>query len=100
MTYKLSPEDVIRCREIALQNRDLIKAIAVQVSRKADIPVTAIYGPDTSKPVVSARHLVMYLAHMAGLSYPTIGKAMCRDHTTVLDAVRREKARRAKVAGE
>jgi chromosomal replication initiation ATPase DnaA len=95
MSYTLSDEDLKRCRVIALGNRDLIHSIALQVSKKCDVPLQAIYGKSVAKPIVAARHLVMYLAHMAGLSYPAIGKAMKRDHTTVMDAVKREKARRA-----
>lgn len=95
MSYTLSEEDLKRCRVITLGNSDLIKSIALQVSKKCDVPLQAIYGKSMAKPTVAARHLVMYLAHMAGLSYPAIGKAMNRDHTTVMDAVKREKARRA-----
>ena len=95
MTYTLSPEDVKRCRSIATEARDRVRSIAVAVSRSIGIPVSAIYGPDIQRQTVAARHLVMYLAHMEGLSYPIIGRAIGRDHTTVMDAVKREKARRA-----
>jgi chromosomal replication initiation ATPase DnaA len=100
VTFTLSPDDIKRCREIALRNRDLVRDIAIQVAKKSGVPVPSIYGKSMAKPTVAARHLVMYLAHMAGLSYPTIGRAMNRDHTTVMDAVRREKERRAKEAPE
>ncbi len=95
MAYTLSPEDIKRCRAIATEARDRVRAIAVAVARSVGIPVSAIYGPDVQRQTVAARHLVMYLAHMEGLSYPIIGRAIGRDHTTVMDAVKREKARRA-----
>ena len=95
MTYTLSAEDIKRCRAIATEARDRVRAIAVAVARSVGIPVSAIYGPDVQRQTVAARHLVIYLAHMEGLSYPIIGRAIGRDHTTVMDAVKREKARRA-----
>lgn len=95
MTYTLSPEDLKRCRDIAGASRDRIRVIASAVARSSGIPVSAIYGPDIHRQTVAARHLVMYIAYMEGFSYPTIGKAIGRDHTTVLSAVQREKARRA-----
>jgi chromosomal replication initiation ATPase DnaA len=37
----------------------------------------------------------MYEARKAGLSYPQIGRALGRDHSTVIDGVRAEEKRRA-----
>jgi chromosomal replication initiation ATPase DnaA len=95
MKYTLSIDDVKRCRQISLGNRDLVRMIAHAVSQKTGTKVSAIYGTSRAKPAVAARHLVMYLAHKEGLSYPVIGQAMNRDHTTVMDAVKKEIARRA-----
>ena len=99
MSYALSPEDVKRCRKISLGNNDLIKMIAAAISAKTGTGVSAIYGTSVAKPAVAARHLVMYLARKEGLSYPIIGRAMNRDHTTVRDGVLAEMKRRGELPG-
>jgi chromosomal replication initiation ATPase DnaA len=46
------------------------------------------------RTVVIARKVAMYVARKrCGLSYPNIGKAFCRDHTTVMAAERAVTAR-------
>ena len=95
MAYALSPEDVKRCRSISARHNDRVKEIALAVAAETSLPISAIYGPSRVKHIVLARQMVMYLANLDGLSYLAIGKAMNRDHTTVMDAVKREKARRA-----
>ena len=98
MTYALSNEDVLRCRAISLGNRDLIKMIASAVSAKSGTSISSIYGTSRAKPAIAARHLVMYLAHKEGLSYPVIGRALNRDHTTVMHGVKAEQKRRGELA--
>ena len=95
MAYTLSAEDVKRCRLINARHKDRVKEIALAVAAETSLPISAIYGPSRVKHIVLARQMVMYLAHLDGLSYPAIGTAMNRDHTTIMDAVKREKARRA-----
>jgi chromosomal replication initiation ATPase DnaA len=100
VTFTLSPDDIKRCRSISMRYKDRIKEIATAVSAETSIPTSAIYGPGRTADVVNARQLVMYLARQDGMSFPAIGKAMNRDHTTAIAAVRREAARRAKEAPE
>lgn len=94
MTYTLSPEDVKRCRSINSRHKDRVKEIALAVAAETSLPISAIYGTSRVHDIVMARQLVMYLAHLDGLSYPAIGKAMNRDHTTVMAAVKRERIKR------
>lgn len=65
------------------------------VSRRTHVTFAAIVGTDRHKNTARARHIGMALAHEAGNSYPEIGRAFGnRDHTTVMSAVRKIKARR------
>lgn len=69
--------------------------IAAQVAAETGIPLPLILGPRRCKaPVARARQRVMWEARQCGLSYPEIGYAIGRDHTTVLHGVRREAQRR------
>jgi chromosomal replication initiation ATPase DnaA len=94
MKYVLSPDDIIRCRQISHANRDLVKSIAHAVCEKSGTQVSEVFSTNRARHVVATRHLVMYLAHKAGLSYPEIGKAINRDHTTVMEGVKAEQKRR------
>ena len=50
----------------------------------------SILGPKRTKPLVTARHLVMYVIRSTTeLSYPEIGSAFGRDHTSIIHAVRK-----------
>ena len=94
MTFTLSPEDIKRCRALALSHSAAVKDIVQAVADESRISTAAIYGPGRMAAVVAARQLCMYLAHMEGLEYAVIGRAMGKDHTTVREAVRREQERR------
>lgn len=95
MTFTLSPDDIKRCREISTGNRKLIMAIVKLVSKHTGIPVPYIMGVRKSRSVAHARWLAFYLAHdVQGFTLEEIGKAMNRDHTTVLHGVRMERERR------
>ncbi len=60
-------------------------------------------GASRSRSVARARHVAMALTReITGASYPEIGRAFRRDHSTVLDGVRRVELlveRDARVAG-
>jgi chromosomal replication initiation ATPase DnaA len=98
MKYTLSPQDIIRCREISHANRDLIKDIAREISKRTGVSLTAIYSTERAKNVTAARHLVMYLARRSGITYEQIGNALARDHSTVIEAVKKERERRGEDA--
>ena len=99
MTYALSPADIIQCRAINMRHRDSVREISFAVAAETTIPMAAIYGPSKLRYVVQARQLVMYLAHKSGISYPVIGRALNRDHTTIMHGVKAEKIRRGELPG-
>jgi hypothetical protein len=60
------------------------------VARHYSVPVATICAVTRVKSAISARHTAMYIARVAGdFSYPEIGVAFQRDHTTVMNAVSR-----------
>lgn len=77
-------------------SREVDQAIALVEDRTGVSPFE-ILGPYRYADVVHARHLAMWLVrHRWSWSYPQIGKAFDRDHTSVMHAVSRiDGARRA-----
>jgi len=50
----------------------------------------AILCEDRHKSVVFMRHVAMYIAReTCGMSYPELGRAFLRDHTTIMNAVQK-----------
>ena len=94
----LSDDDIRRCRQIALQRRDVVSEIATAVSAETGIGKALIYGKSRRQSIVHARQLVMYIAHERGISEPLIGLAMNRDPSTVHHGIKAEKARRVGMA--
>lgn len=95
MTYVLSPETVAACNEVFIQHKSTVLKIVDAVSEATGIPAKRILGPRRDGPTARARQIVMYEARRAGLSYPQIGEALGRDHTSVIHGVRAEEKRRA-----
>lgn len=93
----LSDDDIRRCREIALQRRDVVHEIAVAVAAETGVPVRAIYGRRRTTQISEARQLVMYIARKRGLTIPVIAMALDRDTATVQHGINAEKARRGEV---
>ena len=89
----LSGADAMRCRAIRLGATDLVMSIVEEVAAQTGVPIRDILG--RCRRADEARQLVMFVARRTGLSYPKIGHAMNRDHTTIIAGVKREKARRA-----
>lgn len=95
MTFSLSNEDIKRCREIALGNRDRILDVLRAVSEQTGIPVTAILSARRERAISQARGLVCYIAHVEqGHSQVAVGRALRIDHTSVCHAVKMERKRR------
>lgn len=65
--------------------REIIDAVAVEfgVSREQ------IVGPSRKAAIAAVRHTAMLRCHLAGASYPLIGSMFARDHTSVIQAVRK-----------
>jgi chromosomal replication initiation ATPase DnaA len=92
---RLTGEDMARCREIVGTGSAVVLSIADLVSEETGIRLAEIYGHSRVPKVVMARQLVMYICYERhGLSYPAIGHALNRDHSTVLHGVRAERIRR------
>lgn len=72
-----------------------IEDIISNVAHVTGISAAAICGPRRDEEVIEARHIAMYLANRDGASYARIGRAMRRDHTTVMAGVRSIKAKMA-----
>ena len=72
-----------------------IAAIIEAVSAETGVDIFEIKGPVRGQPIVLARHIAAHLAvKHTGLSLPQIGRALNRDHSTVLYADRRVRERR------
>lgn len=95
MTYVLSPDAIAACRQVFEQHRSTVLKIVDAVSEATGIPAKRILGPRKDAATARARQIVMYEARRAGLSYPQIGDALDRDHTSVMHGVRAEEKRRA-----
>ena len=54
-----------------------------------------VAGPDRDRPAAQARQDVYLALREAGWTLPQIGKAMNRDHTTVMSGIAAAQARRA-----
>lgn len=69
--------------------RQIVEAVAAQHGVKPQ----DILGPDRTHYVAMARQEVMYHARLAGLSLAQIGRALGRDHSTVLAGIAAHKRR-------
>jgi len=95
MTYTLTEDDIRRCREISIGNRELIMDIVRAVSEQTDIPVAYIQGKSMKRDITLARWLICYLAVEAGFSLAAIGRVLRKDHASVRHGVQKERERRA-----
>jgi chromosomal replication initiation ATPase DnaA len=90
----LSPQDLARCEDIAALGAGKVKPIVDAVAEATGIQARFLYGHGRTARVAEARQLIYYLAHKKGINYSAIGRAMNRDHTTVIHGIRAEEMRR------
>lgn len=90
----LDEDDLARCQEIAEMDNKDIRPYVNAVADAVCIQAWKLYGREKTAKIAAARQLVYYLAHRGGMSYAAIGRAMRRDHTTVMHGVQREYSRR------
>lgn len=64
------------------------QAIAISARLFAADPTTVRYGYRT-QPALDARHVAIHAAHLCGVPYAAIGRALGQDHTTAMHAVGR-----------
>ena len=72
------------------------QGVATEVSRRLDavavefgVSREQIVGPSRKAAIAAVRHTAMLRCHLAGASYPLIGSMFARDHTSVIQAVRK-----------
>ena len=76
------------------EKRVTIEQIIKEVSIKRSVPRNAILSPRRQRSIVLARQEVMWRAREeTALSFPQIGKALDRDHTSCLWGARQHQAR-------
>lgn len=63
-----------------------IGRVALAVTIRTGISVTVIYGRDKHTEAVEARAVVCWVASALGLTSTAIGRALQRDHSTILNA--------------
>ena len=74
--------------------RVTVREIARQIAVETGIEPAVIFGRSRKANDCRVRDLVCYIARRHGMSYPRIGMALGRDHTTIISAVRNEQRRR------
>ncbi|WP_145984560.1 hypothetical protein [Methylobacterium aquaticum] len=74
---------------------ETIAAIITETARHHDVPVVNLMGPGKSHPVIAARWDAIAAVHQAlpHLSSLRLGHAFRRDHTTILNVLRRHHLR-------
>ncbi len=101
MTFTLSNEDILRCREINLGKHDLIMDIVKAVCEQVGIPVKAILSEARTRPLSHARWLICYIAHVEqGHGVEAIARVIRKDHSSVVYGVKMERERRALLSTE
>lgn len=57
-----------------------------QAAHRFGTTTNVIRSESRKRHIIDARHVAIYAARLCGASYPLIGKAICRDHTTAMHA--------------
>jgi hypothetical protein len=93
----LDPRLVQPLRDAIGKMPNKMAAVIEAVKRETGVPVAIIIGEARSGWAVTARDLAaVVMRHVYGLSGAVIGRALNRDHSTVLAAIRRAEARLAR----
>lgn len=89
----LDETDLPAINRIANQNRAILD-IVQEVSAATGLTQAQITGRSLTPRHVQARDLVCFIARRHGISSKELGRALHRDHSGILDAIKREAARR------
>ena len=65
----------------------LTASVLDEVAATFPVTVTEILAPMGGRQITEARHVTMWLLRQHGLTYPTIGAQLGRDHSTVMYGV-------------
>lgn len=79
---------------MALSDISIMRDILAEVSEATGFKESLLIGRRRTASLARARQLAYYVAHRSGVSYADIGRAMHRDHSTVMFGVKAEKKRR------
>ena len=63
---------------------DIVDIIASIVARHLDVSVNSIYARNLTREATKARHVACWVATQAGVTSVKIGRALGRDHSTVI----------------
>lgn len=76
--------------------RDTLSSVLAEVAERYGVPVPTLLGPAKDKKTADIRHEAIWeIRRRTTLSLPAIGKRFARDHTTILNSVRRHTKRMA-----
>lgn len=85
----IDPANVVDCDVDKYTPKTSIRAIQEQVCREHGIPMSAMLSPMRAKKYTIPRHIAIYRAYkQCRWSFPQIGKAFDRDHTSIIHVVR------------
>jgi chromosomal replication initiator protein len=79
------------CGRPVMERREVTAADRVieVVCQFYGVEKAALLGSDRTQHVAMVRHIAMYLARLySGLSYPALGSAFQRDHSSIIHGVR------------
>ena len=79
---------------------DVLRRAISRAAEHHGVTVAEIKGRSRLGPVVAARQDVFLALREAGWSFPRIGRAMGRDHSTVMHGVARARSHGSMGAGE
>ncbi|MGP3699207.1 helix-turn-helix domain-containing protein [Rhodobacter sp. NSM] len=91
----MTPEDAARAAEIRQRCHPVrITEIIEEVANATGWDPQEITGARLFPGLVQARDLAAFIARREGFSLTQIGNVLRRDHTTIVEALRREQRRR------
>lgn len=67
----------------------IVGRVVVEVALTTGVPSSEIYGRCRDRDVVDARHICFWVASALGLTSVQIGRAMGKDHSTILNGCAR-----------
>lgn len=85
----LTPEEAHEVRLLAWGATDFIWRLMTEVSEATGLSIEEIRGGRRTRELTDVRRFIMAKAHENGHSLTQIGRAMRRDHTTVLEGLRK-----------
>jgi chromosomal replication initiator protein len=81
---------------LAITMSDDVPELHARVCKRFGVRFDELLGKGRHAHLAQARHVLAWLLRQRGLSYPAIGKYLNKDHTTIMSAVRKVDAERAK----